>query len=679
MKRKLTTNSRVVKDIFAQYRDTYVALCELVNNSIQAEASRIDIEIDYAKEDELSKTIIKSLKIKDNGIGVNLSEVDDKLLNIGTESKTDGKGIGRFASLQLGKDINIETVGYDDSLKKFTRSTIPLKSEYFSNGKNIGEIEVDTIEETLEGKHNTYYQVEINEFYDSVETEGQPKKKVCEKLLYPKIKDAFFETYPILIFNSKVKFFINNEYINPQDYVDGEPERKKTKFTDKKGKEHDVFFTYFKLKADVGKIKTFLTVKNSGVDTIAGTLEYNADWLSPNIGSHFIYVSSDLFTVDMFRNLDISEMDESLKQLTEFIKETLNGYFKSKNKEYDDFTERLRKDIYYPYKDKEAASQSEEIVFDKLAYLVEEKHHLLNKKNELRELVYPLIERSIENGDLTNILKHILKLNDELIQKFNQLLEKVDLEQVILFSSMVAKKLEDIEFLEKLNYSEISKYVRERSQLHKILERKLWVFGEQYSEATSLLSDTNLVNNLKELRDKTLQYEEDEKVDNVNQDIEDEKVKLITDLFMYSERIIDEEKREVLVIELKAPRVKLSPKEAQQVKDYADVIEENGKFSNKIQYKVILVGSQINRKLKKELKGIRKNKPYSPHYYWDNEDGNIEIWIIEWSDIFEGLKRKLKYMSSGLEVKDISITDKIKEDFEDLDFDKVKSKLKKVK
>lgn len=679
MKRKLTTNSRVVKDIFAQYRDTYLALCELMNNSIQAEATRIDIEIDYAKEDELSKTLIKCLKIKDNGIGVNQSEVDTKLLNIGTQSKTDGKGIGRFASLQLGKDVNIETIGYNDSTKKFTRSIIPIKSEYFSKGKNIAEVEVNTIEEVLEGKHNTYYQVEINDFYDSVETEGQPKKKVCDKLLYPRIKDVIFETYPIQIFNLKVKFFINGEYINPQEYVEGEPERKKTIFTDKKGKEHNVFFTYFKLKADVGKIKTFLTVKNAGVDTIAGTLEYNADWLSPKIGSHFIYVSSDLFTVDRFRNLDISEMDESLKQLTQFIKETLNGYFKTKNKEYDDFTERLKKDKYYPYKDREPASQSEEIVFDKLAYLVEEKHHLLNKKNELRELVYPLIERSIENGDLTNVLRHILKLNDDLIQKFNQLLDKVDLEQVILFSSKVAKKLEDIEFLEKLNYSEISKHVKERSQLHKVLERMLWVFGEQYSEATNLLSDKNLVNNLKELRDKTMQYKEDDKADNINKDIEDEKVKLITDLFMYSERIIDEEKREVLVVELKAPRVKLSSKEAQQVKDYADVIEENGKFSNQIQYKILLVGSAINRKLKKELKGIRKLKPYSPYFYWANEDGNIEIWVIEWSEIFENMKRKLKYMSSELEVRDISITDKIKEDFDDLDFDKVKSKLKKVK
>ncbi|MBK7870133.1 MAG: hypothetical protein IPJ74_05305 [Saprospiraceae bacterium] len=61
-------------------------------------------------------------------------EVDIKLLNIGTESETGGKGIGRFASLQLGKDINIETVGYDDSLKIYPLNN-SNKVRVFSNGK----------------------------------------------------------------------------------------------------------------------------------------------------------------------------------------------------------------------------------------------------------------------------------------------------------------------------------------------------------------------------------------------------------------------------------------------------------------------------------------------------------------------------------------------------------------
>ncbi|MBK7870135.1 MAG: hypothetical protein IPJ74_05315 [Saprospiraceae bacterium] len=67
------------------------------------------------------------------------------------------------------------------------------------------------------------------------------------------------------------------------------------------------------------------------------------------------------------------------------------------------------------------------------------------------------------------------------------------------------------------------------------MERKLWVLGSSIRKL-QIYCQTNLVNNLKELRDKILQYKEDEKADNINQDIEDEKVKLITDLFMFSEK-----------------------------------------------------------------------------------------------------------------------------------------------
>ena len=79
-----------------------------------------------------------------------------------------------------------------------------------------------------------------------------------------------------------------------------------------------------------------------------------------------------------------------------------------------------------------------------------------------------------------------------MISKFSDLLEKTDLDNIVEFSDKVASKIEDIEFLEKLVYSEISKNVKERKELHKFLERMLWVFGEEYSESTKLLSDKNL-------------------------------------------------------------------------------------------------------------------------------------------------------------------------------------------
>lgn len=77
------------------------------------------------------------------------------------------------------------------------------------------------------------------------------------------------------------------------------------------------------------------------------------------------------------------------------------------------------------------------------------------------------------------------------------------------------------------------------------------------------------------------------------------------------------------------------------------------------------------------LKGNQKSKD-DPYYYWENETGNIKISVIRWCDLIENNKRRLKYMSSVLKTKDISIKDKIEKDFGEIEFTKIKSYLRKV-
>ena len=43
MKRKLTTNSRLVNELFANYISTFSAFCELINNSLQVKGSTINL------------------------------------------------------------------------------------------------------------------------------------------------------------------------------------------------------------------------------------------------------------------------------------------------------------------------------------------------------------------------------------------------------------------------------------------------------------------------------------------------------------------------------------------------------------------------------------------------------------------------------------------------------------
>lgn len=674
MKRKFTTNSRLVNELFANYISTFTAFCELINNSIQAKAKNIWIDINYTPETELHPLLVKGITIKDDGFGVHINEIEKKILDIGTANKEGGKGIGRFAAFQIGKSIEIESVGYDTEDKTFSKVSIPLKFEYFGSNINVSEIDLDTKEEILEGKQSTYYKVSISDLYDSPVTDNEPKKKIIDKFLKDKIEDSIFERYPLKIFNKDVIFSINNKPINPKDFVVGQPAKKSITYTDKKGNDHKILFDFMQIKK-MDKIKIFLTTKNAGIQTIANGFEYDATWLSPKIGGWFVYIASDTLPSDMYRNVDLDGLDENVRHYKDFVKNQLNEFFKEKNKEFDNFTEKLKKDEFYPYKEK-SSSQSKVILFDKLAYLVEDKYNILNEQNRLREIVYPLIDRTISNGELDQILRSILKLNNKMLSKFSELLEKTELENIIEFSDKVAAKLEDLEFLEKLVYSEVAKNVKERKELHKFLEKMLWVFGEEYNDATRLLSDKGLENNLNQLRDDVLQYKPSKSDDNIAE-LSEKPIKSITDLFMYSEKILDYDKREVLIVELKAPKVKISPKELGQVMKYAREIEKKGFFSKKIRFKILLVSSEINSEADFDIKGRQKGQD-NPYHYFENEDKNIEILVIKWSDLIENVKRKLKYMSAILKTKDVDVQEKAQRDFEDIDFGKTSSTLKKV-
>lgn len=237
MNRKFTTNSRLVNELFANYISTFASFCELINNSIQAKCKNIWIDIDYTSEEELHPLIIKKIKIKDDGIGVHFSDIEEKLLNIGTKNKEGGKGIGRFASFQIGKIIEIETIGYSDITNNFSKVYIPLNFDSFGKNINVSEVEINTKEEILEGKsHKPYYSVTISQLYDSTVTENEPKKRIIDKFLKPNFLESIFERYPLKIFNEEITIHFNGKKLNPKDFVINKPIKKYIYIQTQKGK-----------------------------------------------------------------------------------------------------------------------------------------------------------------------------------------------------------------------------------------------------------------------------------------------------------------------------------------------------------------------------------------------------------------------------------------------------------
>ena len=616
--------------------------------------------------------------IRDDGHGVHVNEIQERLLDFGDSTKKGGKGVGRFAALQIGSSVDIETVGYDQQDQTYSKVTLPFQEQQIKSVRKVEDLFIDTEEMLLKGKsHKTYYQVTITSIYDPVVTGRNLKRKISEKLLKDKIFGSIFERYPLAIFEKEVIFTINGKLLDSKDFVEGEPEKLISTYTDKKGTEHELFFSYIKLKGNIEEIKVFLTTKNAGVDSIVGGFAFEAEWLDPNTGGWFIYIHADFLQTDLYRNADFEEMDEEGAAFRKFIKARLTDFFKKRNKEYDKFVEKLQKDSAYPYKEEErATSKSKVVLFEKLAYLVEERYSLIKKKIKLREIIYPLIDRTILTGELDRILQDIMKLDSKHVQKFTAVLNRSAMEDVIEFSEKVSKKMEDLQFIEKLTVTELAKHVAERKELHKVLERMLWIFGEQYLDNTALLSDKNLENNLRALREQTMAYKPSAKEDNINTGIQP-KAKLITDLFLYSEKPVDELRREVLVVELKAPKVRIGPTELQQVIRYAEAIENSAFYSADISFHVVLISSEINKTAKYQFEGIPKPRE-NPYFYWKNVPGNIMISVVRWGQLLENNKRKLRYLSAQLQVRDKRVEQKIKEDFAEITFDNLRSTLRKV-
>ena len=674
--RQLSTHSRVVKELLTRYRDTFTAFCELLNNSLQAKATRIDLVIDYTGS-AASRTSLTRIEVTDNGQGVSASEFEDKILLIGTNVKKDGQGVGRFGALQLGEKMTIDSVAFDPAGHHYTRIHFPLDTSAISSALSKVNLEYDV--ETLKKKTNPYYRVTIEKLHHNKQGKIHLRNKISEKFSSEAIRQSLFEKYPLQIFHREVEFTINGATLNPTSFVVGQPTLKKTMYIDLKGTEHLFDIHFYQVQSDLHKVKVFFYIDNAGIKSVAQEFTYSSDWYTPDLGTWFIYLDAPFFSSDLFRNIDLDSLgDEEIKNLKEFIKDNVNDFFKANNKRFEKFIAGLERDSSYPKSFETPMSDSRELVFQKIAYIVEDEYKLMDQKNEkIRGLFYSLIDKALANGHVEEVFTKVADLSDDNMRKFHQLLEQTELENIIAFSSAVAAKLQFIDFLHELTYGDVSRVLLERSQLHKIIERELWLFGEAYNGCPHLWSDKKIGNILEELRQKFLDYPPSKEDGNLIQEVDG--LDNITDLFFLNEKVLDNEDREIMVVELKSPRCAIGKKELQQIDEYAFTVESYpGLPKENTRYKFILVSSRLTPYAKSKLKSSREK--YSIPFLYDRKAGkNIEVYVVEWSELIELNRRKLGYLSSKLEVKNRTVKEKFEAEYSAIINEKVAARLTRNK
>ena len=669
MKYSFNTAPRLLTKHFANYENTFVAFCELINNAIQANATEIKIYIELNDESQMGLPAIKEIVLKDNGIGVNKTDFKEKIFGIAQETKKDGKGVGRFSVFQLGQNFEIDTVAFDNKEKCFYQSILELNKSIFDKMENIENASFEVEHIKIESKVDSYYQVRISDFYNPSTLQKNDKRFIHKSFYKDNLRFAIFNIYPDILFNETVKFYIDDLIIDKSEFVKGAPDILETKLTDLKGDDYNFMFTFIKINRSDSIHKVYLRTSNNNIFSNIANFDLKLD--IPDNNQWYIYVDSNYFDsqLDFHRKLDLGELDVETQHIINEIKMKIDEFFNSKYENFKDFVKKLSSDKFYPYLNEKSSSELKKSAFVKIAYQIEDEFEILKKDNKIRKIIYPLVDKAINNGNFIDILQTILPLKDDMVLKLKELTEKSEVESVIRFSHDVATKIQFLDFLQQIVYGDISKFVKERTQLHKIIENQLWLFGEKYNNTPYLFSDKNIENTLMTMRNDIFKLEDNkEETDHIDEKVIEEKVLNIADLVFFNEKIIDDDKREIMVVELKAPKVRISMNELRQAEKYALQIINNGIFSKDYYYKIILISSDLTKSAKTSM-------PKNSNVYKVYEEGNVEIIVLRWSDIIKKNRDKLSYMGTLLKTKDISVMEIFDKEYADLGFQNINSKI----
>lgn len=206
--------------------DKITALVELVKNSYDANARRVDIKFIHTGEDCKACIIIK-----DDGVGMSSEDIENKWMRIGTASKrtesyspkpflrryVGEKGIGRFAIDKLGSDCSI--LGKKSDENYANRLSINW-NEYSSNENDDDFTEVNNklvsrklnspisgVKLTIKEAHDVWSEYDVDRVYKEMSKIVSPLHKLNEPFdIF--IQATGFKKYqtPRLVVNEAIKY-----------------------------------------------------------------------------------------------------------------------------------------------------------------------------------------------------------------------------------------------------------------------------------------------------------------------------------------------------------------------------------------------------------------------------------------------------------------------------------------
>jgi len=618
-----------------KYTTSLPAIGELVSNSFDAGALTVKINL---VENELGR--FDSIEISDDGHGISPFDLRSRFMAVGVESDVKRSSAERFGRLGIGRlaVFRIGTVSEWESVSR-NDNEFPIKLCFKLSDNEQGDI---LISETTESKLlATGTNVKIYNLRDSGKESLSPQRISADLL-------SQFCSY--LIGNPTKRIFVQNELIDVSQLIN---EQFREEIPPSANVPTTATLIHMLLDGNVERSRMAgqLLFASKG-RTVAA--EQPTDPPTPRyLGLiECAYLDSIVTSNrEALINMDdgfLELKDEALKRV-----EVFGDRLKSERDRR--FIERARQEEFYPYKTtpSDTVNQVQQAVFDVVLEKVHENINLESMSNKQKKVIFRLLQRSLVNENLMDILGEVANLSDVDIEKFRNVLEQTTLNSIIKLSSEVTERLAFLNVLHDLVYGEISKFVKERSQLHKILEPNCWIFGPRFYLGTSDKSFRSIISKHRE----AVGLSELSKTEiNSISGIQD-----IPDLFLAATReypIIPRVHN--VLVELKSPSTNLGRKEVEQVRRYAETISESDQFEKKsTRWDIYLVSGTASDEIERDRN--QKDRPFGMLYEWEN----MSVWAFQWSELIAQAREEMKLVREHLQEKsnELRVSDYLRSKF----------------
>jgi len=633
-----TYNERVISEHLGSQKYTTVAraIGELVTNAFDAQADTVNIIV---SENDIGG--VDSVSINDNGKGMTFSEIQNRFTKVavlpdGKSTLHFGKfGVGRFAVYRIGsysewtttsEDENGDKIKYKFSLSKNDLNRLKVRKERACQADTTGTTII------------------VKNILASEDTHLSPEHL---------INDLLSQFCSYLLGNPEKKIYIQDDPLDVNAQIE-EREEETIPATKTIPEQAGISHLILKKTIDRSRFPAQLLFSSKG-RTVA---HFQPDVVPSN--SYLGIVECSYLEEIVSANREtVIELDGTFSSLKSEVLKRVELYgAKYKRRKKHSFIEAARKEDYYPYKSPPTTSiqSAKQAVYDVVLETVNENINLEGMTKKQQAAIFHLLNRSLENENLLDVLQQIASLSDEDIEKFKNVLEKTTIESIIRLSHEVTGRIEFLDFLHELVYGETRKYLKERSQLHRIIEAHTWMFDPKYHLATS---DQSFRTIIQRHRTKAglpaLSTEEMSQIKGIDD---------IPDLFLATQRDYPGDiKHQHLLVELKAPKVSLGREEVEQVRRYAETILESDEFDKQsVHWDIYLVSSSIKKEIEKDRK--QKEKKFGILWDWPN----MTVWAFTWGEIVAGAREEMTLVSKHLEKKseELAISDYLKENYPEI-------------